>query len=164
MAKPKPPHWLTASFADGVIELAPPNIRAYKDAYRDCWLAQFDERRRPCEAPLERAHMIPGQRVEHALGALLPGVEDAQAQMVEQWLQGNGREWAYAATDLILLAAWDPRNGVIACQHHHRRYDSHATPELRIHAAALPDHAIEFIYDWGLESEAERRFDNFIRY
>lgn len=161
MAKPKPHRWLTQSFADGVDEQHPRwagGARVLMHPKEACQLAQFDERGRPCEGRLERAHLIPRQRVENALAALMPHnpvrITDP-ASIFEPRLDKK---------ELILLAAWDPRNGVVVCQHHHRRYDSHATPELCIPAAALPDHVVEFIYDWGLESEAERRFDNFVRY
>ena len=159
--KVKAPAWLTTAFAEGVLELAPPRpAPAYTGALGRCWLAQHDERQRPCELPFERAHLIPRQRVENALGALLPRPKIDVFDPESMWtgLSKIDRD------DLILLAAWDPRNAVVSCQHHHRRLDSAQTPSLRLHSAVLPDHTVDFIYDWGLESEAERRFDNFIRY
>lgn len=60
--------------------------------------------------------------------------------------------------DLILLAAWDPRNGGIGCVGHHRRFDSHATPTLTVPRSALPDHVEEFAADWGLERQLEDKF------
>lgn len=60
--------------------------------------------------------------------------------------------------DLVELAEWDPRNGGPGCTEHHRRFDSHATPELIVPADQLPAAVIDFIRDWGLEVEAERKF------
>lgn len=160
MAKPKAPAWLTTAFAEGVLELAPPRpAPAYKGALGRCWLAQHDPRARPCVGPLERFHFISRQRVANALYPLLPS-------------HGPGADYqppdvkrpGVAVPGIIMLAEWDCRNAGLGCEHHHRRYDSHLTPTLKLHPAALPDHAIDFIFDWGLESEAERRFDNFIRY
>lgn len=162
MAKPKAPKWLTTSFAEGVVEFAPPRpAPAYPGALGRCWLAQFDERRRPCEGRLERAHLISRQRVEHALGALLLG-----AEVEEYWNDWNGEEGG-AGTDcftmpqdwleeLVLLAAFDSRNGVVACEHHHRRFDSHLTPPLTLRYEHLPSHAIHFAFDWGIEAQLDR--------
>lgn len=148
MAKPKPPRWLTASFADGVVELAPARPKpAYRGALGRCWLAQHDPRCRPCELPLDRAHLIPRQRVENALGALL-GRRPNEADELSK----RDRD------DLILLAAYDPRNAVIGCRAHHRRLDNHATPALVIPQSVLPAHIFEFASDYGLEAELERRF------
>jgi len=122
VAKPKAPAWLRESFRDGVDEnysellVADGEICASR---RFCYLAHHDDR--PCEGRLERFHYIPRQRVEHALGALLP----------LQFVAGLGAyepDYVVVRRDLILLAAWDPRNGGIACEAHHRRFDGHLTP------------------------------------
>lgn len=158
MAKAKAPRWLTQSFADGVVEQMPLRpAPAYKGALGRCWLAQHDERQRPCSGRLERAHLISRQRVENALGALLPSPAEAQVQLARQYAEGLIEpDWVYSATDLILLAAWCPRNGVIACQHHHRRLDGHGMPELVVPFATLPDHVLEFAEDWGIEGQLDR--------
>lgn len=146
MPKLKAPRWLTTGFAEGVVGLALPRpAPAYKGALGRCWLAQHDKRHQPCEGPLERAHLIPRQRVEKALGALF----DWGAQGTENW---------NLIVDLIQLAAWDPRNGCIACQLHHRRFDSHATPELVVPLSSTPGHLAQFVVDWGLEGPFEDRF------
>lgn len=174
MAKPKPPAWLTTAFAAGVSELAPARpAPVYKGALGRCWLAQHDERRRPCSAPLERAHLIPRQRVENALGALLPradaagmiacGTCNAFSHLVDACPDCEGGLIHFPGnhrTDLIQLAAWDPRNGVIACEGHHRRFDNHATPPLFVPSLRLPAHALDFVLDWGLESQMRDRFPN----
>lgn len=148
MAKPKPPAWLTTAFAEGVVELAPARpAPAYNGALGRCWLAQHDERRRQCSGRLERAHLIPRQRVENALGALLP--ED-RYYLPDYGLSDD------VIRDLILLAAWDPRNGVVACEAHHRRFDSHLTPALAVRYEHLPSHLIQFAFDWGIDSQLDR--------
>lgn len=144
MAKPQAPRWLTQSFADGVVEQMPPwPAPAYRGALGRCWLAQHDDRRRPCSGRLERAHLIPRQRVENALGALLP------------WGAAGTEEWNHFA-DLIQLAAWDPRNGVVVCEAHHRRFDSHLTPALTVPLDSVPDHLIDFAFDWGIDGQLDR--------
>jgi hypothetical protein len=156
VAKMKAPRWLTTSFAEGVHELAPARpAPAYKGALGRCWLAQFDDRKRPCGGRFELAHLIPRQRVENALGALLPYAGTTAAAppgVIGEVFSVSDRR------DLILLAAWDPRNGGIACEGMHRRFDSHATPTLIVPRSGLPDHVEEFAADWGLESELERKF------
>lgn len=215
MAKPKAPYWLTQAFADGVdeqLQLRPDgsNITGrhprptYRLASPYCFLAQHDERRRPCSGRLERAHLIPRQRVEAVVWEQLRGAEvnepcpycggSAFVDDVEPECCGNTTTSGECrgdcavprqvevpcascdggfvraplvkaeVDDLILLAAWDPRNAVIGCEGHHRRFDNHATPVLVIPAPELPDHMLDFIFDWGLETQAEARFPNFIRY
>lgn len=171
MAKPQAPRWLTQSFADGVVEqmsLRP--TPAYKGALGRCLLAQHDHLLRPCRGRLERAHLIPRQRVENALAALLPYVvdlafnEDGSIDIdgPPPAVDSSGRiagpppiaeDWR---NELILLAAWDPRNGVIACEGHHRRFDSHLTPALTVRRDCLPTHLIEFASDWGIEGQLDR--------
>lgn len=147
--KAKAPVWLRESFRDGVDEHEwPSGLPLRLDMSPGCWLASLDPEERPCSGRLERFHFIGRQRVEHALGALLPpGWEVYRAHGA--WPDQGA---------LILLAAWDSRNGGIACEHHHRRFGSHATPELAVPLDALPSHVHEFIEDWDLQLEAERRF------
>lgn len=186
--KPKAPRWLTEAFRDGIDERGgafrigihvPP---AYVGAHPYCWLADHDPARRPCSLPLERFHFIPRQRVENAMwealreavieepcprcggrgllgggiiaGDLCPACHGA-AHFRAPFLTGE-------AWDLILLAAWDPRNGGVACEGHHRRYDGHAVslPRDRIivPAAALPAHVNEFVDDYGLLADYFGKF------
>lgn len=164
--KPKAPRWLTEAFRDGVDERdlphfddGPPTVSvplAYAGAHPNCWLADHDPVRRPCSLPLERFHFIPRQRVENALGGMLLGatVEDSE-----------GFPLALAQVEreaIVLVAAWDPRNGGLACEGHHRRYDGHAVslPRDRIivPAAALPAHVNEFVDDYGLLADYFGKF------
>ena len=152
MPRPKAPAWLRESFRDGVDEQAQrtavPRVKpalaaeGFQSIY--CWLAQHDPLKRPCEGRLERFHWINRQRVENALGVLL---------RIQVYI-GSEEDREY----LILLAAWDARNGGIGCEAHHRRFDSHATPSLVVPRSSLPAHVEEFTADWGLELELERRF------
>lgn len=166
MAKPKAPAWLCESFRDGVDEaftaehgLGLPRP-AYPGASPWCWLAQFDPARRPCTEHLERFHFIPRQRVEHALWALLPAegawfaLEDADAGEDCATWQFLGR-W-----DVILLAAWDSRNGGFGCEGHHRRLDKHQVSlpreQILIPYSALPGRVSQFALTFGLEHEMDR--------
>lgn len=144
MARAKAPRWLTTAFAEGVVELAATRpAPAYPGAVGRCWLAQHDERRRPCSGPFERFHFISRQRVRHALGALLP------------WGAAGTEEWNHFS-DLLQLAEWDPRNAEVGCEGHHRRFDSHLTPPLIVPYSALPARTIYFAFDWGIDDQLNR--------
>lgn len=99
---------------------------------RACWLWQYDDRHAFCEGRLEAIHLIGRQRVRNRLFGVDP-------EIVEQ-------------------AEWDPRNAALGCTLHHRRFDSHATPPLRVPVHALRRQAFEFITDHGLETDAEAKF------
>jgi hypothetical protein len=99
---------------------------------RACWLWQFDDRHYACSGRLEAIHLIGRQRIRNRLY----GVDPEVVETIE----------------------WDPRNAAVGCTHHHRRFDSHATPPLRVPAHALPGQALEFITERGLESDAEAKF------
>jgi|GEM_PF-3085582 len=131
---PKAERSLTKAFKKGV------DARYVWDSEETvCWLAPHDPERRPCTHKLERFHFIGRQRVRNALYALLPDFPPD----VPDW----------DLYELILLAEWDSRNGAIACEGHHRRYDSHLTPALEVPSFELPDHVLEFVEDWGLEAQ-----------
>lgn len=161
MPKPKAPRWLTQSFADGVGERQPPaglQLRTpYPGADPNCFLARHDKRRRPCKGRLERCHLINRQRIEAAMWEMLRGdlnVFDPESI----WIGFSAAD----RRDFTLLAAWDSRIAELGCAgEHHARFDSRQTPTLHLDAADLPTHALDFIHDYGLEAEAERRFANF---
>lgn len=153
MAKPKAPVWLREAFRDGVDEREHARLRVpapdvapvrWDGPVPWCWLAQHDPRRRPCSGPLERFHFIGRQRVRAALFALLPGARELI-------------DWRWEPADLLPLAEWDARNGGIACEAHHRRFDNHLTPELPVRWMDLPGHVLEFADDWGLEDQLHDR-------
>lgn len=147
---PDAPAWLREAFRDGVDERALGQSRfrplspAYRGAFGECWLAQHDPALRPCTGRLERFHFIGRQRVRNALAALLPG------DLTEVGFDVLVRD------ELILLAEWDPRNGGIACEGHHRRFDNHATSDLVVPLIAVPNRTIEFAYDWRIEAQLEK--------
>jgi hypothetical protein len=97
-----------------------------------CWLWQFDDRHHDCGGRLEGMHLISRQRLRNRLY----GVE----------------------SEILELIQWDPRNAAIGCTYHHRRFDSHATPPLRVPIHGLPRQALDFIVERGLESDAEAKF------
>ena len=141
----KAPAWLRESFRDGVDERqAEPLLADVR-----CWLADHDPLRRPCVGPLERFHFIPRKDVKRTLGNLLP------------WGIAGTDEWNHFA-DLIQIAEWDDRNGGIACERHHRRFDSHLTPRLVVPRSAVPRHVLAFVDDYGIESAYRVRFPELI--
>jgi hypothetical protein len=155
VAAVKAPRWLTQSFARGIDERQPkrPPKPAYPGANGYCWLTCHDDRRRPCSGRLERFHFIPRQRVENALRALLPGWGLERVHYAPHVDSGDFKAWR---DDLILLAAWDSRNGGLGCEGHHRRLDSHLTPPLWVRYENLPDRVVHFAFDWGIEGQLDR--------
>lgn len=166
MAKPKAPVWLREAFRDGVDEegrhqrILTMRAPAYVGASGACWLAQHDPARRPCSGPHERFHFVGRQRVENAMWDRL---RDA---LIEED-DGEGGTFRtpflrFEVWDLTLLAAWDPRNGGVGCEHHHRRFDGHAcssrAPKIVVPRLALPAHVEDWGADYGLEHELERKF------
>jgi hypothetical protein len=152
------PSWLTSAFAEGVPELAaidrPRPAPPYKGALGRCWLAQHDPRRRPCTGRLERFHFLRRGTVEDTIRACLLGVTfdpDDPFDLVPM-------------ADLAMLAGWDPRNADVACEGHHRRFDDHLGPALIVPVLALPIRAIDYVFDYGLETQAEDRFPGFNEY
>lgn len=165
------PAWLREAFKDGVddremvyrdgVERFRAKGRPYAGANPWCWLAQFDPVKLPCAGQagklIERFHFIPRQRVETVLADRL------RFALVRDHLGVDLPLEPGEARDLILLAAWDPRNGGLGCEHHHRRLDSHAVspraPAIVVPELKLPDHVLEFSRDYpGLEIERERHF------
>jgi hypothetical protein len=166
------PAWLRESFRDGVDErlaaIRQP-VPAYPGADPYCWLAAHDPKRWPCTGQpgkvFERFHFIPRQRVENAVFALLLG-----AEIEESWNDWNGEEGGAGdydrpmmpeeRDDVILLAAWDPRNAELACEHHHRRFDGHACsprkPKIIVPRAALPGRVVQFALDYEIEAQLDR--------
>lgn len=163
MAKPKAPRWLTEAFAEGVSEHDQPNgiaprVRPYPGAWPLCWLAQFDPVHHPCESingpGLERFHFIPRQRVEAAMWEQL-----REARIYNDPLFAEPI-WKPLRDELVLLAAWDSRNGGLGCEHHHRRLDGHAcsprAPRIVIHYEALPARVPQFAFDYGIDEQLNR--------
>lgn len=191
MPKPKAESWLTTEFAEGVPELSaidrPRPRPAYKGGLGRCFLAKHDEHRKPCEGRLERFHFLRRATVEDALWARLCGAVahevcanclgagdvpgdfasdtsgglmlcpncDGADEFLEPLTKGE-------VDDLLLLAAWDPRNGEVGCEGHHRRYDNHAgTADLIVPVLALPIRTVDFIFDYGLMTQAEDQWPGF---
>lgn len=152
----KAPRELTEAFRDGVDERE--SAAYFDDGITPvCWLAQFDKAQRPCEGRFERFHFIGRQRVEHALGSWLLGAVRYEWKSFGEFLT-PGEQQA-----ICHLAAWDCRNGGIACELHHRKFDSHLvslpSEEIVVPRSALPEHVEEFAADWGLEDELEAKFE-----
>jgi hypothetical protein len=123
-----------------------------------CWLKQHDPLDRPCSevtnGRLEAVHLIGRQAIRRVLSHTL--------NTGYIWQEDGGIDFN-DVEDLIELAEWDPRNAALGCTGHHRRLDSHATPELTLDAEALSDDFFDFVLDWGFESLAEEKFGGQVR-
>lgn len=178
------PAWLREAFRDGVddremvyrdgVERARKKGAPYRAANPWCWLAQFDPKRLPCAGQdghlIERFHFLRRQTVEDVVGRqlLACGLCDfgkleipGEGQATCPPCGGRGIPGRLRA-ELILLAAWDARNGGLACEHHHRRYDNHAcspsAPAIEVPFHRVPDHVFDFTWHWGLEDLFEDAF------
>ena len=79
----------------------------------ECWLAPFDPKGRPCDGPLDRAHLIPKQRIRKRLSAGgIVALED-QGPIV-----------------------WHPAAWVCGCRLHHGNFDIART--IRVPRSAIP--------------------------
>jgi hypothetical protein len=150
-----PPRHLTEAFHQAGLswylhgDQAPDHVLRLYDGGPACWLAQFDEYERPCSGELEVFHFISRQRIRNVLSPLLLEASfDDSFELVSREL----------LADLVELAEWDPRNAGPGCEGHHRRFDSHRTPELKVPLEALPHQLGPFLWERGLLSEAERKF------
>lgn len=65
------------------------------EATRVCWLAQFSDE--PCDGPIDRAHLVPKQRIRRQLTGMEP--------------------------ELVERVVWHPSCWVYACRHHHANFD-----------------------------------------
>lgn len=154
MRRPTPPRELTEAFRETAFayfthhgpEVPGQPLRLY-DGGPACWLKQFDPLDRPCSGDLEAFHFIGRQRVRNVLRRQLT-TDPLAAAAID----------AFDIDGLVELAEWDPRNAGPGCTGHHRRFDNHATPDLKLSAVVLPAPAREFVLDWGFEVEAERKF------
>ena len=139
----KLPDWVTLGFKVAA-------HRWYVNEECPCWLAQFDPLGQPCEINArglhEAFHFFGRQEIRDALWGA------PEAWLGEMYFGSDPRE------EVIQLAEWDPRNGGVGCELHHRRFDSQLTPTLTVPAQALPLHVLRFAVDRGLESRGERRF------
>jgi hypothetical protein len=157
VAKAKAPSWLREAFSRGVdaytaAEHPIGHVGLYEGANRFCWLAQHDPAKRPCTpGRLERFHFIRRQDVEAAMFTQLwhatIAIERPDGVWLDAQMTGPERE------DLTLIAAWDPRNGGLACEQHHRRYDQHqvSLPRERVivRYEALPSTVVQFGFDYS---------------
>ena len=121
-----------------------------------CWFQGVDHRR--CEGRPRAAHFLKRRRVEKLVNDMLWGI------LVRDALPRDGQfepdeeiGWHYLASDLVPLAAWDPRNGVPSCEAHDMRHDSLQMPPLVVAAHQVPLDVAMFCLDWGIEHELERR-------
>lgn len=101
-----------------------------------CWFRTCIPGIDGCEGPIQGCHWIKRQRVEYDVAFMV----------------GSAR-----SDDLVLLAAWDPRNGVPGCEKHHFRFDSNRQPSLIVPRELVPTTAEYFCADWGLETPLEER-------
>lgn len=120
-----------------------------------CWFGENVPGIDSCEGRIEGAHWLKRQRVEHVVAAALgipePIVRGRRVSVNYEYPPH------YANVDLVHRAAWDPRNGVPACNKHHTRFDSQRMPILVVWRHEVPPDVEAFARDWGLEGELERR-------
>lgn len=120
----------------------------------------------PCEGPIEGAHWIKRQTVERWVEGFREVRQLVDPHTEKLYIGGAVEyvEWSLAVDDLVQLAAWDPRNGVPACERHHRIFDSQRVPlpseQIVVWRHQVPAHVEAFALDWGLEHELDRKHDS----
>lgn len=128
--RPKPPEWLTRQFWEVTVFKAVGG----REVDAGCYFSGVVGDPRPCEGRTQACHFLSRQQIRNGLWAL--GAEP----------------------ELIVLAEWDPRNGVPGCEHeHHARFDNRRLPPLKVKIPRVPGRVVEFVKDWGLEPQLERR-------
>lgn len=118
-----------------------------------CWFGSNVSDPHKCEGRIEGAHWIKQQRIRKVLELTLPvRLGDGDYVYDEERRQ-----------ELILLAIWDPRNGVPACNRDHTVFDSQRTPlrskQIVVWRHQVPAHVEAFAEDWGLTHELDRKHD-----
>lgn len=151
--------------------------RGNNPGMKPCWFRGGDYG--PCEGWIEGAHWIKRQTVERWIAEQIPTeCVCPECAGVGWWSDWNGEEGGGGdcgrcagagalamppefQTEPPLLAAWDARNGIPACERHHRIFDSQRVPlpsgQIVVPRLLVPDHVEEFAADWGLEHELERK-------
>jgi hypothetical protein len=144
---------LTTSFWEGTVFEHIESVTLAGPASRrvaPCWFRRYMGDVCPeCDGPIQGCHFIKRQSVESVLRDLL-----LPPEMVYRFAPLELTNWI---GELVMLAAWDPRNGIPGCELHHAAFDGGrlAVP-LRLVERAAPE-VIEFSVDYGLESLLELR-------
>lgn len=141
--------------------LSPEEFAESPEARRPrCWFGEHVPGIDSCEGRIEGAHWVKRQRVEDRVRYLCSEMRSQAVHGREDEELVSLPDFLTAAMDFSALAAWDPRNGVPACEKHHRRFDGHrvdATNELVIWRHEVPGPVEAFCRDWGLELALEDR-------
>lgn len=112
---------------------------------KSCWFEGWPGHN--CEGKIEGAHWIKRQAVERWVKEQFAAI-------------GTDGISITTGTELAIVAAWDPRNGVPACEWHHRHFDGHlvdARNEFVVYRPFVPDHVEDFTADYALESRLEEK-------
>jgi hypothetical protein len=143
MAYPTPP-WLKEQFWLAAGEIAGERVAR---KLPPCWLSDYDLRRRKCSTEIQACHLIAEQRIRNVL---VPQLIELDAQLGAPGM----------LAEVIPLLECDPRLAVPGCTRHHPRFDNHATPELVVPRAALPEPFLDFIadFDGTFDADLERKF------
>jgi hypothetical protein len=110
-----------------------------------CWFGENVPGIDSCEGRIEGAHWLKRQRVARTVAAQL----DLPIRVTSPTWRRRHPETPEA--ELVLLAEWDSRNGVPACNKHHTRFDSQRMPPLLIWRHEVPPLVEMFVADWDLE-------------
>ena len=129
---------------------------------KPCWFGENVPGIDPCEhgpRGIEGAHWIKRQEVARVVGFNL-WIPTAKKGRSTVFVAGSDNPELLERLELLYLAEWDPRNGVPACEKHHRRFDGarvDARNPLIVWRHEVPAHVEGFALDWGLETALEDR-------
>lgn len=147
---------VTTSFWEGTVFEHPPSVTLAEAPRRvaPCWFSRYmGDVAHDCDGSIQGCHFIKRQQVEKMVGAQLPNYGEAiAAGDIEPGNAVDFIEWQMMLDEAVMLAAWDARNGIPGCEHHHQLFDGGRllVPRKLVQRAAL--HVVEFSNYWGLET------------
>jgi hypothetical protein len=126
-----------------------------------CWFGQRHQELdlELCSGSSQGAHWIKRQQVERWMAQQLDLPEIVRTANFQR-RRRFPLELIERGLELVYLAAWDPRNGVAACEFHHKRFDSQLVGARRhnpILRHQIPMLVEEFAADLGLWTPLEER-------
>lgn len=141
---------VTTSFWEGTVFEHPPSVTLAQSPRRvaPCWFGRYMDVDEPCNGPIQGCHFIKRQQVEKTIGARLPAYVESVTDLTD---------WSLTCDEIVIVAAWDARNGIPGCERHHHHFDfgSLLVPLELVHRAA-PE-VVEFTRWYELEYLLERR-------
>ncbi len=166
--RPKPPEWLTGGFWEATVWKAV----GERLVAAECWFRHTYGDPRECEGDIQGCHFVNRRLVREALEVQIVACDLCEYGVLERRMTSDDEDYEEVEcpacdghgmppevkAELIMLAEWDPRNAVPGCKdEHHTRFDHKRVPILKVKAHRVPERVREFVADYGLEPQLERK-------